>query len=155
MTYVDMKIYAKLLTNRKYLAAPQVLLSFVNTSLQEKHWGNWICLVCSRGSSRVTFSRTAAAWKKTAVSVGQPLLPGNSNRARESSVPGRFRLETGKNYFSSKSGEALQQTAQWGEVTVPGHVQELCKCAFEGHDFGVWWWRADSWTRWLGSLFQL
>ena len=39
----------------------------------------------------------------------------------------------GKNY-SQKSGEALAQAAQGGGgVTIPGGVQETCRCGTKGH----------------------
>ena len=45
---------------------------------------------------------------------------------------GKFRLDVRKNLFS-KSGDALAQAAQGGgALTIPGGVQELCRCGTEG-----------------------
>jgi len=45
---------------------------------------------------------------------------------------GKFRLDVRKNLFS-KSGAALAQAAQGGgALTIPGGVQELCRCGTEG-----------------------
>ena len=41
-----------------------------------------------------------------------------------------------------KSSQALEEAAQGGSgVTVPGGVQEMCRCSTKGHCLvGIYWW---------------
>jgi len=59
------------------------------------------------------------------------------NRTRRNGLKlhhGRFRLDIGKNLFTRKSGQPLEQAAQGsGGVTIPGGVQKPCRCGVLGH----------------------
>jgi len=45
-----------------------------------------------------------------------------------------------RNISSQKSDDALAKAAQGGGgVTVPGGVQEMCRCGTEGHGLWAWW----------------
>ena len=71
-------------------------------------------------------------------------MRGNSLKLHK----GRFKLDIRKS-FSKKCGQALKWDGQGGDgVTVPGGVQETCKCGIKGHgSVEKYWWLTDSWTR--------
>jgi len=60
----------------------------------------------------------------------------------------RFRLSIRK-YFSEREVPALERAAQGGGgVTIPGSVQEMCRCSTKEQGLvGKYWWQVDSWTR--------
>lgn len=68
---------------------------------------------------------------------------------------GRFRLDVKEN-FSSESGEGLEQAAQGsGRVTIPGGIQEMCRCGTKEHGLvgsvgGRWMFGLDD----LTDLFE-
>jgi len=66
--------------------------------------------------------------------AGCPLLPGYSNRTRDSGLKlhqRRFRLDLRKNLFSERVVSYWNR--QSGRVSVPRGVQEICGCGIEGH----------------------
>lgn len=73
---------------------------------------------------------------------GQTLLPDNCNRTRCNGHP-LVQLEAKQDirkHFSSEGfGQVLEKVAQGSSgVTIPGDMQEACRCCTWGHSYWAW-----------------